>query len=648
MHASELVVEKALRDPSLQLWQTAWLRVARNEVARKIADRIDVRACSLSQDWDQLDDPSFLRGLPASSTDVHAACTEHILEISWPGLGTSGELTSQDFINDRLEDKRQTRQKRAVLRKRINMCASALIADPISASAFRGMVGHQLWREVGHYLAGDAFTANRDDPYEEEWLILNRLLLAEWFLGCRFDKACHVRRSIERLRNTILQVRGYLVHMPDYVSRDGIVDEQLKPSAFPGPFRLTMSSQSDIAEALNSESRNILNGNGFVYQILNNGIVGIRECAELYEYSVLAYMSLSCTEQLLRSRAEFLGVPHFKQTGVPNGVADWVDQLRFTNAIEQMITDIFDSKTTNIRNRIMHGGLLDHDAKWGETRAAMNGQSKSSWKGDPRLPKNVCLHCFECLEALDNELHSLGAVAKFDFTWSSRIVPSSDEIDFARQLECDLFREDSSSRAASGREWFEFLGAYTDAVMPSMKQHFQLGVVGWLSNHNATSVTRFFALTLIFEAAYRLTVHLLGFEILQKSRSSGRTKIRFQTRMLDSANGGICTDEIKDAIVAHARPEERDTAKQVLDIAIKTRNALAHGAFVKLDDKVIKGLGNVLFKSIQLLASCGYAHMVAESAYFRWQNERSENHGFDLPDWSIAQQDISKLIRSFV
>jgi hypothetical protein len=154
------------------------------------------------------------------------------------------------------------------------------------------------------------------------------------------------------------------------------------------------------------------------------------------------------------------------------------------------------------------------------------------------------------------------------------------------------------------------------------------------------SMPRFMALAYGFEALYRVTAHLIGIPVLQRSRPRGRGIVKTQYKMLDGRKTGLCTEEVLNRLVICYPSNWKELGKRILRLAIKARNSIAHGAVVAFDNTTANGLGNILAKASQTLATAGLHHMVSERAYYRWQNEHGGANGFDHEAWLFAEQEI--------
>ena len=111
---------------------------------------------------------------------------------------------------------------------------------------------------------------------------------------------------------------------------------------------------------------------------------------------------------------------------------------------------------------------------------------------------------------------------------------------------------------------------------------------------------------------------------------------------------GICTDEILSAIARSSRDGEEESTKRVLKLAVKLRNAFSHGAYIQLDEGMVRATGNVFFKAIQTLYTAGYSHMVHESAFCQYKGRTERGlDGDHLADWREAQSSVSRTLQDY-
>lgn len=652
-------VEAALRDPSFLLWKTAWRRTVVEVLATEVANRIDVMTTDVSTDWDQLDDQQFLSSLVPNSDTIREICGRHLLP---PGKNVSSSpsiiITTvghpKDIINSFIIRDGCSKRTAGKLMEHITTVSVSLIPDLISQCEFADVFCPAFWTEVGHRIAATTFENNKTDSFQPDWLILNQLLLAEWLFGCQFSKAVHVRVAFKRMKKSLLGIRGQLFRIPTHISGNGIDDAP--PTRIPETYaRFASSAQLEIMRTLEVTADHTQAGNGIFYEHMKKieSSLYMKNCASLYEYTTLAYLATSCIEQLVRGYASSLRIDHLKPGGAPiglNAVLIDNDLPALSADTQSLIQQLFDTSGSNIRNRMMHGLLLDSEAKWDETAAAAkNHLPMSVWTNDPFLPQNMYSVCHLVLARIDADLHRTKMITSMEFDWAEKLCPSAADIAFATSVSSDLIREWNEGRLNDDDSWVERLDRYAVKFMPSLQHFSTSAVLGWHQDSGHKPLARFCGFALSFEAAYRLTVHLLGFEVLQKSRRKGPSgsveQLNLQTRMLDSR--GIQSKAVTDAIVSHMPVEKREEAIRCLSIAVQARNAFAHGAILSLPAATKDALGNAFFKSLQTLVDCGLNHFTKEAAYYNWINRGQSEPGSAVDDWLQAKRQVQEFLDAY-
>ena len=139
----------------------------------------------------------------------------------------------------------------------------------------------------------------------------------------------------------------------------------------------------------------------------------------------------------------------------------------------------------------------------------------------------------------------------------------------------------------------------------------------------------------LFEALFRLTVHLIGAEVLQR-KPRGAVEWKFQYKMLDFQEGNLCSPDVLSHLLLVLLPEERDAGETSIRLAIKVRNAMSHGAIDHHTEDINRGGGHIMIKAIQLLIELIKRHSIREAAYFH----SMAKPGDELQDWLSAEEEI--------
>ena len=84
-------------------------------------------------------------------------------------------------------------------------------------------------------------------------------------------------------------------------------------------------------------------------------------------------------------------------------------------------------------------------------------------------------------------------------------------------------------------------------------------------------------------------------------------------------------------------PPGRENAIRTLRLAVRLRDAVAHGAIREFDERRQRAFGHIFVKAAQVLMESGQFRMTRERAYFLWENDRHCEHGHHVQDWRRAE-----------
>ncbi len=633
------------------------LRESIYEIIALVASQaINADSCDLSPNWDKLDDP-LSRNHWISTRGALESCAQLFIQRH---LQSIKDAFSASFL--RIPS---TKQLIALLD---TLVPSIVNGSPSLVSMIAANPFPEAWMKVAHKLSLSAVHLYGAAP-KEEWKRLNRLLLAEYFHGCMVPNARLVKVDLHQFSLTILGIRGCLLRIPGAIDRDGLADA-VPPllSAAHGPptpsLGRVFARWSELFGYIDFETENIQSGRGIVHRILDENrpvppesVISVSHSQMVafrdkrfreIEFSVIGYMALCGIEQLLRAWASNKNIVHMSGQE-PISWNEWKMQVAYSPGLLRKLEILYDPDGPNIRNRIMHGGLLELESK--RTESLVGAVKERQFvelfpvidlSKDHFSCENISNLCLDCLTTLQQEIQSQGIVlTDEDRTWETSIMLTEDDIKFGSELYCDFLDSPPEIAERLRKLLFTFLGAAT----PVFSLCAQVGFHGWIRHQWVSDVViQHMFLGLTFEGLYRLTVHLLGFSVLQESNKNGMYRAKY--RMLTGLPGGIFNDNITNRLVAHLSPGERETAKKVLCLAINARDALAHGA---IHDHTIErrfGEGHLFIKSIQLLQQSAVQHLISEAAYFNWlHRHRVDNKkGSDLSDWIKAEDQITNLI----
>jgi len=639
---SEIVLRETLQSPSEELWLTTWRRVADEYLTERARSLLDLDRCVLHDNWLRLDEPRYRRKVVPRGAPTWERCADLLL----PHLG---------ILNQSLERQHLPKFGKMAMRQMLVRLFPYLAASDESDAVFCDYSIERLWPFLGHAIGRTLYHHNTPKLVEPEWRILNQLLLSGFFISCCLPTAALVRQSLEDTERTLLSTRGSLIRIVERVSEQGIHDS-IPPICTHGVDGITLrhESLSELLSGTGDESRKIALGQGFLHILspLDNpsdvppeewGSVTFQQLRRgrdasyrLYENTVLSYLALASIEQLLRAWASHNRIQHFKPNGVPAGVLDWLGSLKCSSELHDHIRDLYDAKRPNIRNRLMHGNMMEIISGGLATRlAAHNPARYSALAGGPFSPENVAHLCLQCLQRLDTEVADSRTLHTTDLGWMTSLALDRSEIEFGLRLHVDFLSDDR-------QKWVTTMADYLNATFPALRQLFIIGLVGWM---RTGSIPAFMGVAFVFEALYRLTVHLLGKPVLQVSRARSDGSLKAQYKMLDARSTGICTPAILAALVDHVEsPVDQQTASRVLLLAIKARNAFAHGAISLQNQETADGIGHLFVKAAQILVTRAMHHMVRERAYYTWVEQRHFEHGHDVEDWDAARDETLRMI----
>lgn len=626
-------IDNAVRPLLLQ----AWIGCVDELLAREAAARCDWRS-ALVGTLVALDDPTerlrlVQHGAPPLSDRV---------------IDTL--LARKSIINSAIEAAGHNAQSVKRLTQRLTTLVPPLLTGSSYDAAVVASPFPKIWKRVADLLAVDIAAHQPSTP---EWATVNGLLLVAQIHACVAPLASFLDQSIRR--SSRLGIRGAHVRIPAVIDSNAVRDPV--PAILATAITLRARPWSELYGGLVHELQLVNRNAGAVHQILDaarpapTGFVGtpaqftaIRSAGySLYEWTAIGYMALAAMEQLLRAWAQSLGVSHFKN-GRPSSWNDWSALVPLSGTTRSLVDEMYEPTSTNIRNRVMHGGLLEVEANAMEVTMRAAGNVGAAWATtfpaqSPFLPGNIAQHCLRALAAVEAEAPN--TLSTSDRGWESAIALTRSEIKWGyRDVYCDFLSADGDAY-----RWRLF--RYLDAVIPAAATFAKVGFHGWISDGLRLSSRHFVQhiyLALTFETLYRATAQLLNQPVLQVSRKAG--VLRVQYRMLDERPGSLYEEPFVLRLLGHLADCDRPLARRVLDLAIKARNALAHGACVDFDDERWKGEGHIFVKAIQLLMEAGLEHMTREAAYYRWEQHRAigpDDRG-PLSDWIDGEDEIERLM----
>ncbi|OAI50716.1 hypothetical protein AYO44_05455 [Planctomycetaceae bacterium SCGC AG-212-F19] len=650
-----------LETGSNPIWLEIWRQHVRETVARRALTLLDVSKGTVRDQWPSLDDDRARRKLLTGSLAV------------WDSLTTSiVNTTRRNTFNRTLRSQGQRQLNAGQFRAAVYDVVPSLMSRRTTLSIVDENPFPDAWPKLANALAGDLHRRNLPDFSDPEWYLLHGLLLAGFFATCRLPTAGYVAQLFRKHEKVLLSARSCFLRIPERIDANGIVDVPVPLSSRArGPVPLSSAWLSPLVSATVDEINLTLNREGFMHrhipwadksttvpiallaQLTPDQVASERSASFLLvEYTVVAFLALSSIECLLRTWAyhrishESVTINIFKSKGHPNGVLSWIDDLGCSVELRACIGRLYSSDDTNIRNRMLHGNLLEIHSKRREAQLAIEHPLKYghlSRDPDPYHPENFVWHCLDCLERIDTEIAAL-SLNPADLDWTISIMLTAAEVDFGWNMPCDFLGPDR-------HQWVATVSDYLLAILPDLKQLFTQGFVQWLLGSLSVTPVLSMIMGFTYEALHRLTVHLLqgnatGLEegTIQKSHTNANAVTHFQYRMLDMRPCGLYSPPILDILVAHLPIAERDASRKVFLLAMKARNALAHGALTQSDETTLNSIGNIFATALQNLVTGGLAHLTREAAYFIYENEHPGVHGRELDDWNKARETIQSQI----
>jgi hypothetical protein len=475
----------------------------------------------------------------------------------------------------------------------------------------------------------------------------NALLLTAYFHNCKLPSAALAEYELGKFGRSESSIRGSLVHIVERISPDGVLDVRPRVSRRAGGLTLRHRSLTALLEQLSVESVATAAGKGFMQRVL--AASGAAQPGSLqkassqrsqdYEHTVLGLGALSAIEQLLRAWARNRGRLSGYERLDGNKLYRLLADLGCSSSLSALFRQIYDKNGANLRNRILHGSqLMLEPALLGSLLPLANPVQYAPILGE-LSPSNLYQLSLECLEQLDSEIAASVNLVASDLDWSPHFSLSAVDVQFGHDLHCEF---QGPARLDFQRKVFTFL----KAVSPNVRLLFDVGLLGWIGQNRADRLVLFMALALVFEALYRITVELHDHDVLQVPPDvlepvRKNLPIELQYRMLDTRQ--LCHPSIVGDLIAHIDPAQRGVAERVLGLAVRIRDAMAHGAIDKFDLDTDLGMGHILLKAILLLVDAGEHRMTQVAAYFEWQKLGS-SHGQHVEHWQAAETNVLQLL----
>ena len=636
-----LIIAKLCEDDH-RLWTKAFAAAATRVFARGVLASFDPTSGRFLDRLPPVNNLLWRVRMLNEATDVETICESKLME-------------ECDALNDAITKgldnlgRPYDRRTGPRMRTHLDRVRAELMAAPVSSGIVATVTALDIWRATADELACRVHQQLLSGPGLPDSTLHNHLLTAGYFWVCNLPNENLVRNELENFAGSMLSVQGTLVDIVERVSQDGVRDRRLSVVGAPAGVSLHHQSLSPLLDSLVNETRNVVSGQGFLVRWL--GAIKTEASAQVdpallhslrasaylqYEYSVLAVMALSGIEQILRAFAHRVGLFDGQKRFTPARLAAVVTALGNSAAVEDAIKGIYDNQLGNLRNRILHGAQLQIARSQQQSTISIVNPVMYPKAPDAFSPENVFSLCMEALQTLDTHIAKIVTLTPNDLSWARHLELSSQEILFGRSIHYDFVGEE-------GKRWWERIDDFLTAVTPNIKILFDVGFMGWIDRKRPDRLVLFMALNMIVEALFRVNVRIHGGNILKRtSPETGERPIVLRYKMLDQHE--LCSDETLDQLVESVEPASRELAKKALTLAVKVRDAVAHGAVPTLGQDDVE-MGHLLVKSIQCLVEAGEHEMIKTAAYYTWK-ARPERDA--LSNWLEGERQILDEIQSRV
>lgn len=492
---------------------------------------------------------------------------------------------------------------------------SKLVDAAIIHSYAEAVPPASIWEPLANLIASEIHAAESRAAPQSEADCLHWSLLAAFFQATKIPDAARLGKTVrDLLTRGRFNIRGSLLRIVERTNDKKIADSML-PHVDYAPVALAPAHRaaSQLVDSVSDESGKIPASQGFAIVsfgeymkdtpampadappgITAEMVVNSRPFRyQQYEYSALSLSAIAAAEFYLRSAAE--ASPALALDARYASQTDIIAALTLTQALKTDLQSVFAATGPNFRNRSLHGGFLEIESRRTEMVmysgfGAAAGVPAINLDTDAYIPRNAAAVALDALGKLDAELAPQGLVHAGSTTWTQHFRLDAADLAFATALDkptLQLLLKERKSIIAYVQE------AFTCLSMPV-----QLGLFGWTNPKHGVSLIQLFAfLAVMFEPAMRLVAHAAGFPILRRGGAAGTRVVRY--RMLDE-NGFLANDFLT-WIEAGLPAAEKADCQRTIKLAVRCRDAFAHGAIVTFDEATRKAYGAALAKSMYLL-----------------------------------------------
>lgn len=643
MPSIEELVTRKLSENRYTLWRSSWAAVVTRVLARAVIASFDFGCGRCIGPIPPVNDSLWRVQVIEGAHDIAALCEEELIQ-NFDVLNAA--VTAGSDGEGKLYDKRTEPR----MRKLIGLIHQELVSAPVSSEIVATLSAVEIWRAVANELGRmihRSISKNVDLPDSQ---LHNQLLIAGYFWACNLPNQGLVANELSSFSISVLSVQGTLVDIIERVSQNGVEDRRLAIATATGRFTLKHQGLSPLLDLLANEAQRVANGRGFLVRWL--GAVQtdtsvridpvlmqtLRGAAYLqYEYSVLSFMALSGIEQLLRTFAHHTGLFEGQKRFTPSRLARLVKVLGGDAVVGEAIAAVYDQTRGNLRNRILHGAQLHIARSQQQETVSIAAPLMYPQPPDALSPQNVFLSCFRSLQMLDERISKIAVLSHTDFAWIQHLELKNAELRLGTHVHYDFVGDD-------GKRWWERIDDFLTAVTPNIKILFDVGFMGWIDRKRPERLVLFMALNMVLETLFRVSVRIHGGSILNLSvPATLEERVTLRYKMLDQHE--LCSTETLDRFVENIDPSEREVAKNVLTLAVKVRDAVAHGAILTLGMDHGIAMGHLVVKAIQCLVEAGEHEMIKTAAYYRWKDRPQQDA---LANWLDGEKDVLHQIQAIV
>lgn len=483
---------------------------------------------------------------------------------------------------------------------------------------------HEVYSELANILSEQLHAVAVANHPPDETLALNYSILIYHLRRWRIPFQ-NLAPAIQNFNQGLLGLRGRLISIQNrHRPAENCDDFSLPIVSFtPSTLPSEIQAHSDILKVVQSESKAIPDHSGFLHRampisipvdasVLSLSPIVTQSLAEdgrrlnypQLEHTALLFMSLTSIEFLLRSFCPTTYASDDSLTKVINL------HTALPTPIRDQIVNIFSTEHWNIRNRCMHGSFLELEGRREDLIRSSgilqgHGVPIVDLSSDGSLPENVSAIVLKALNDLAHHLKD--SANECDTAWTHHFLLTPSELIEAKNVRCDFLQDKDSAEG-----WRIQISDYLREVTPCLSTPLQLGVRSWFMPWDPeNTMPGFYFLTLLFEPFLRLTLHMAKRPVLKRSMSSDSTSkfYRIQYCMLN-ANELLTPDNIA-WVIDHLNATEKPVAERFFQLAMKCRDAFAHGAIFQFTDDIRRTYGHMIVKAIQIVVEAGQRHLQA-------------------------------------